>query len=53
MSLLEIVSTLTTLSVIESAVCAVMPTPKVDAFLATYVYLVIEAWALYVGKANE
>ena len=53
MSLLEIVSTLTTLSVVASAVCAVTPTPKDDAFLAKYVYPVIEALALNIGKAKE
>ena len=53
MSLLEVISTLTTLSVIASAVCAVTPTPKDDAFLSTYVYPVIEMLALNVGKAKE
>lgn len=53
MSLLEIVSTLTTLSVIASAVCAVTPTPKDDLFLSRYVYPVIEALALNVGKAKD
>ncbi len=53
MSLLEIVTTLTTLSVVASAVCAVTPTPKDDAFMAKYVYPVIEALALNVGKAKN
>ena len=53
MSLFEIVTTLTTLSVVASAVCAVTPTPQDDAFLSTYVYPVIEALALNVGKAKE
>ena len=53
MSLIEIVSTLTTLSVIASAVCAVTPTPKDDAFLAKWVYPMIEALALNVGKAKQ
>lgn len=49
MSLLEIVTTLTTLSVVASAVCAVTPTPKDDAFMAKYVYpgyrsLGVECW---------
>jgi len=53
MSLLEIVSTLTTLSVIASAICAATPTPKDDAFLAKWVYPMIEALALNVGKAKQ
>jgi hypothetical protein len=53
MSLIEIVSTLTTLSVIASAICAATPTPKDDAFLAKWVYPMIEALALNVGKAKE
>ena len=53
MSLIEIVTTLTTLSVIASAVCAATLTPKDDAFMAKYIYPVIEALALNVGKAKE
>ena len=53
MSLMEIVTTLTTLSVVASAVCAATPTPKDDAFLSKYVYPVIEALALNVGKAKD
>ena len=53
MSLLEIVTTLTTLSVVASAICAATPTPQDDAFLAKYVYPVIEALALNVGKAKQ
>ena len=53
MSLIEIVSTLTTLSVIASAVCAATPPPKDDAFLAKWVYPMIEALALNVGKAKQ
>ena len=53
MTLIDIVSTLTTLSVIASAVCAATPTPKDDAFLAKWVYPMIEALALNVGKAKQ
>ena len=53
MSLIEIVSTLTTLSVIASAICAATPTPKDDAFLSKWIYPMIEALALNVGKAKE
>ena len=53
MSLLEIVTTLTTLSVVASAICAATPTPKDDEFMAKNVYAVIEALALNVGKAKE
>ena len=53
MSLIEIVSTLTTLSVIASAICAATPTPKDAAFLAKWVYPMIEALALNVGKAKQ
>tara|TARA_R110002072_G_scaffold44696_2_gene124759 strand:+ start:61 stop:222 length:162 start_codon:yes stop_codon:yes gene_type:complete len=53
MTIIEIVSTLTTLSVIASAVCAATPTPKDDAFLAKWVYPMIEALALNVGKAKQ
>jgi len=53
MSLLEVVTTLTTLSVVASAICAATPTPQDDAFLSKYVYPVIEALALNVGKAKQ
>mgnify|MGYP003632707452 FL=1 len=53
MTIIEIVSTLTTLSVIASAICAATPTPKDDAFLAKWVYPMIEALALNVGKAKQ
>ena len=53
MSLLEIVSTLTTLSVIASAICAATPTPTDDLFMSKYIYPVIEALALNVGKAKD
>ena len=53
MSLIEIVPTLPTFSVVASAICAATPTPKDDAFMAKYVYPVIEALALNVGKAKE
>jgi len=53
MSLIEIVTTLTTLSVIASAICAATPTSKDDLFMSRYVYPVIEALALNVGKAKE
>jgi len=38
---------------ISSAICAVTPTPKDDAFLGKYVYPVIELVALNIGKAKE
>ena len=53
MSLMEIVTTLTTLSVVASAICAATPTPKDDEFLSKWVYPIIEALALNVGKAKE
>jgi hypothetical protein len=53
MSVVEIVTTLTTLSVIASAVCAATPTPKDDAFLAKWVYPIVEALALNIGKAKD
>lgn len=53
MNIVEIVTTLTTLSVIASAVCAATPTPKDDAFLAKWVYPIVEALALNIGKAKD
>ena len=53
MGLLGIVATLTTLSVVASAICVATPTPQDDAFMAKYIYPVIEALALNVGKAKE
>jgi hypothetical protein len=53
MELIEIVTTLTTLSVIASAICAATPTPKDDAFFAKWIYPVVEALALNIGKAKE
>jgi hypothetical protein len=53
MSVVEIVTTLTTLSVIASAICAATPTPKDDAFLAKWVYPIVEALALNVGKSKD
>ena len=53
MDLIEIVTTLTTLSVIASAICAATPTPKDDAFFAKWIYPVVEALALNIGKAKE
>ena len=53
MSLLEIVTTLTTLAVVDSAICAATQTPKDEVFMGIYVYPVIEALALNVGKAKE
>lgn len=53
MSIFDVITTLTTVSVVASAVCAVTPTPKDDAFLAKYLYPVIEALALNVGKAKQ
>ena len=53
MELIEVVTTLTTLSVIASAICSATPTPKDDAFFAKWIYPVVEALALNIGKAKE
>ena len=53
MELIEVITTLTTLSVIASAMCADTPTPKDDAFFAKWIYPVVEALALNIGKAKE
>jgi hypothetical protein len=53
MELIEVITTLTTLSVIASAICAATPTPKDDAFFAKWIYPVVEALALNIGKAKE
>ena len=53
MSISDVITTLTTISVVASAICAVTPTPKDDALLAKYLYPVIEALALNVGKAKQ
>ena len=36
-----------------SIVCAATPTPKDDAFLAKYIYPVVELLGLQVGKAKD
>ena len=36
-----------------SLICALTPTPKDDAFLSKWVYPMIEALALNVGKAKQ
>ena len=53
MELIEVITTLTTLSVIARAICAATPTPKDDAFFVKWIYPVVEALALNIGKAKE
>ena len=53
MELIEIVTNLTRLSVIASAICAATPTLKDDAFFAKCISPVVYALALNVGTDNE
>ena len=53
MSRVEIVATISTLSVIASAICAATPTPKDDLFFAKYIYPFVEILAVNVGRAKE
>lgn len=53
MSLMEIINLVTALSVAASAICAATPTPKDDALYAKWVYPVVEALALNIGKAKD
>ena len=53
MELIEDITTLTTLSVITSAICAATPKTKDDTFFAKWIYPVVEALALNIGKAKE
>ena len=51
--LTDLIAYATLFVTISSAICAVTPTPKDDAFLGKYVYPVIELIALNIGKAKE
>ena len=50
---MEILTTVTTVVTVASAVCAVTPTAKDDQFMGRYVYPFLEALALNVGKAKQ
>ncbi len=52
MEILEYLNLATTLIAFCSAICALTPTPKDDAFVAK-VYKVLEMFALNIGKAKE
>ena len=53
MDILTIINIATLLVTVASAICAVTPTPKDDAFIAKYIYPVVEAVAINIGKAKE
>ena len=53
MDLMEILTTVTTVDTVPSAVCAVPPTAIDDQFMGRYVYPFLEALALNIGKAKE
>jgi hypothetical protein len=53
MDILTIINIATLLVTVASAICAATPTPKDDAFIAKYVYPVLEAIAINIGKAKE
>ena len=38
---------------ISSAICAVTPTPRDNEFMGKYIYPVIEAIAINIGKAKQ
>ena len=53
MDLMEILTNVTTVVTVASAVCAVTPTAKDDQFMGKYVYPFLEALALNIGKAKD
>ena len=53
MDILTIINIATLLVTVASSICAATPTPKDDAFIAKYIYPVIEAIAINIGKAKE
>jgi hypothetical protein len=53
MDILTIFNCVTAVVTIASVICAATPTPKDDAFLAKYIYPVLEAVAINVGKAKQ
>jgi len=53
MDILTVFNCVTAVVTIASAICAATPTPRDDAFLAKYVYPVLEAVAINVGKAKQ
>ena len=53
MDILTIFNCVTAVVTIASAICAATPTPKDDAFLAKYIYPVLEAVAINVAKAKQ
>lgn len=53
MELIDLFNIATAAVTLASVITAATPTPKDDAFMAKYIYPVIEALALNVGKAKE
>ena len=51
--LINIFNIATAAIALASAITAVTPTPKDDAFFAKWIYPVVEALALNIGKAKE
>lgn len=53
MTIFEIINLITAVVTIASAIAAVTPTPKDDAFIAKYIKPVIDALALNIGHAKR
>jgi hypothetical protein len=53
MDIFTIFNCITAVVTAASVICATTPTPKDDAFMAKWVYPVIEAVAINIGKAKQ
>tara|TARA_B100001063_G_C16740624_1_gene544597 strand:+ start:1127 stop:1288 length:162 start_codon:yes stop_codon:yes gene_type:complete len=53
MDILTIFNCITAVVTAASVICAATPSPKDDAFMAKWIYPVIEAVAINIGKAKQ
>lgn len=53
MDIISIINIITLVVTAASTICAITETPKDDAFMAKWIYPVIEALAINIGKAKK
>ena len=53
MDIITIFNCITAVVTAASVICAATPTPKDDAFLAKYIYPIVEIAGLQIGKAKQ
>ena len=53
MTIFEIINVITAVVTIASAIAAMTPTPKDDAFIAKYITPIVDALALNIGHAKR